>query len=320
MAVTNEQIQQWFQSNPNASDKDIYNAMQTFKVDPTQLTTAMNFDPNAVQQRYQAQQTAAAPQGLSALVQNVNTNQVQQTANTQGLAALAQNQNNGFAGTGENFTVDKRPIDHSYVSLSEYQNARGQPRTEFQNLNYDAAGGSRLKTPAGEMYFSPYAQQPSKDQLTWLMAQPSQASLNSMNPMDRKNALESWQKSKPGYADPTNYNTFEQYIGDANPRYTVGKNPSDDAQNRANFYGMTLENYNNALSGDMTKPMGQYQQVYGNRLLSPVEQIAAQTARSAGLGNPSPDAVALAKKYPEIFARASKEWANYLSRTFPKIR
>ena len=313
MAVTNEEIQRWFQANPNASDADIYKAMQANKVGTEQLTSAMNFNPNEVQNRYQAQQ-AAAPQGLNALVQNPTS----QPVAPQGLNAVATNK--GFAGTGANLTDDGRPIDHSLVSLSEYQNARGQPHTEYPNLTYDAAGGSRLKTPNGEMYFSPYAEQPSKEKLNWLMAQPSQASLNAMSPMDRAKALESWQKSSPGYADPTNYSTFEEYIADANPRYRAGADAGNDLTNRANFYGMTIENYQNALSGDMTKPMGQYQQVYGNKLLSPVEQIAAQTARSAGLGNPSPDAVALAKKYPEIFARASREWASYLSRTYPKSR
>lgn len=59
MAVTNEQIQQWFLANPNASDTDVYNAMQTFKIDPTQLTTAMNFNPEEVGIRYTREQNAA---------------------------------------------------------------------------------------------------------------------------------------------------------------------------------------------------------------------------------------------------------------------
>jgi hypothetical protein len=61
MATTNEQIQQWFQQNPNANESDIYTAMQANKVDPSQLSTAMNFDPAVVQQKYQAQQALSAP-------------------------------------------------------------------------------------------------------------------------------------------------------------------------------------------------------------------------------------------------------------------
>jgi len=91
-----------------------------------------------------------------------------------------------------------------------------------------------------------------------------------------------------------------------------------DPQAAANFYGMTLENYNNLLSGDKTKPMGQFASVYGTQKLSPIEQIAAQTAKAAGMGNPDPKVVELAKKYPEVFAKASKEWANYLAKTYPK--
>jgi hypothetical protein len=91
-----------------------------------------------------------------------------------------------------------------------------------------------------------------------------------------------------------------------------------DRQAEAGFYGMTLENYNNLLSGDKTKPMGQFASVYGTQKLSPIEQVAAQTARSAGLGTPSPEVLALAKKYPEVFAKASKQWADYLRKNFPK--
>lgn len=83
-----------------------------------------------------------------------------------------------------------------------------------------------------------------------------------------------------------------------------------DPQAASNFYGMTLENYQKALTGK--------QPDYFNTPRSPLARVAEQTARAAGMGNPDPEVVELAKKYPEVFANASKEWANYLAKTYPK--
>ncbi len=147
----------------------------------------------------------------------------------------------------------------------------------------------------------------------WKAAQPDLT--NIQDSTERAQTLESWQKSRPGYVDPMNYRTFEEYIANANPRFKSDGN--GDLQNKANFYGMTIENYQNALSGDQTKPMGQYQAVYGNQLLSPLEQIAAQTARAQGLGEPSAYTMELAKQNPDVFNEASEKWHNYLTNTFP---
>ena len=147
----------------------------------------------------------------------------------------------------------------------------------------------------------------------WAARQPDLT--NIADAMERKNALESWQKERPGYVDPTDYKTYEDYAGAAGIQ--SGKDAGNDLQNRANFYGMTIENYQNALSGDQTKPMGQYQQVYGNQLLSPVEQIAAQTARAQGIGEPNAYAMELAKKNPDVFNTASQKYQNYFANTYP---
>jgi hypothetical protein len=97
----------------------------------------------------------------------------------------------------------------------------------------------------------------------------------------------------------------------------MGKDAGNDLQNAANFYGMTIENYQNALSGDKTKPMGQFQQVYGNQLLSPIEQIAAQAARAQGTQGMSQDVIDLAKNNPEIFNTAAKKFNSYMAKTYP---
>jgi len=147
----------------------------------------------------------------------------------------------------------------------------------------------------------------------WAARQPDLSKI--ADPMVREQTLESWQKERPGYVDPMNYDTYEQYAGAAN--IPVGKDVGNDLQNRANFYGMTIENYQNALSGDQTRPMGQYQQVYGSELLSPIEQIAAQTARAQGIGQPSARVMELAQANPDVFNAASQKYQNYFTNTYP---
>ena len=148
----------------------------------------------------------------------------------------------------------------------------------------------------------------------WASRQPDLT--NVVDPMARKVALESWQMQRPGYVNPMNYDTYEQYAGAANIK-DEGGGSGQDLTNRANFYGMTTENYQNALSNDQTKPMGQYQSVYGNELLSPIEQIAAQTARAQGIGSMSPQVAALAKANPDVFNAASKKFNDFFTKTYP---
>lgn len=155
-----------------------------------------------------------------------------------------------------------------------------------------------------------------KTQAEWAAAQPTSVG---KTPMEYKNALESWQMQSPSYTNPMDYQTYNQYALAANPtnkEFNTGSGA--EIQNQANFYGMTVENYLNALSGDQTKPMGQFQQVYGNQLLSPVQQVAAQTARAQGIGTMSPEVEALAKANPQAFNAASQKWNDYFKTTFPQ--
>jgi hypothetical protein len=132
---------------------------------------------------------------------------------------------------------------------------------------------------------------------------------------DKTNIYKKYGIDTMGKEDPQQRQSTSGQVSLANLQAGLaGRSPQD----AANFYGMTLENYNNLLSGDRTKPMGQFADVYGTQKLSPIEQIAAQTARAAGLGTPDAKTIALAKKYPEIFARASTKWADYLRKNFPK--
>ena len=62
--VTAADIQNWFRSNPGATDEQIYTVMQQNKVSPEAVQQAMGFNLAEFQQRYAAQQAAATPIGL----------------------------------------------------------------------------------------------------------------------------------------------------------------------------------------------------------------------------------------------------------------
>jgi len=454
MAVTNEQIQQWFQSNPNASDTDIYNAMQTFKVDPTQLTTAMNFDPNAVQQRYQAQQALATPTTapVTGALQTANvataapvvtppaTGALQTTAtptytnysdqdmskwfqdfatkNTQGAytpdaynvsqqlkdALIATNADptkvGKFLNSGATVPIyGGANAGGTNVNLKDYANefAMATSKTPLVDANgrltldptraaqaaqneldtlFDPNRGSLMpiKNADFELGGKYYGRIGERDKMIsdWYKDPANQATIAGAQksvfdkygvPTDMRLAPRAISQSlartevKPAAAvNPYDYATYEDYSNAQNAaslkafqdkaatykKYGIDIMAKEDPQQRhpssgqvslanlrgglagrdrqaeASFYGMTPENYNNLLSGNKTKPMGQYADVYGTQKLSPIEQVAAQTARAAGLGIPSPDVLALAKKYPQVFAKASKQWADYLKKNFPK--
>jgi hypothetical protein len=150
----------------------------------------------------------------------------------------------------------------------------------------------------------------------WAARQPDTSKIT--DSMERKNVLESWQKERPGYADPMDYKTYDEYAVAANPRNKeFGTDSGAELQNKANFYGMTIENYQNALSGDPTKPMGGNQAVYGSQLLSPLEQRAAETARGQGISTMTPETLALAKANPDVFNAAAQKFQNYMTTTYP---
>jgi hypothetical protein len=145
----------------------------------------------------------------------------------------------------------------------------------------------------------------------WKAAQPDLTKI--VNPAEQRVALESWQKARPGYVDPMDFNTFEQYIAAANPNYKVGTDTGNDLQNQANFYGLTIENYLNALKTGV----GSEGNLTGSQLLSPLQRIAAETARAQGIGTMSPEVAALAKANPDVFNAASTNWSNYVKSTYP---
>jgi len=172
---------------------------------------------------------------------------------------------------------------------------------EIQDLIALYAGGGEVSAPPETVE-------------QWAARQPDLTKIT--NPMEQRIALESWQMQRPGYVNPMDFNNYEAYAGAAGIK-DEGVGSGVDLQNRANFYGLTPENYQNVLSKDMTRPMGENQAVYGAQLLSPLEQLAAETARAQGIGTMDKQTAALAQANPDAFNVASQRWRDYLSKTFP---
>jgi hypothetical protein len=423
MAVTNEEIQQWFKSNPGASDADIYGAMQTYKVDPTQLSAAMNFNPTEVQNRYQAQQ-AAAPQGIAALAQGAVTptyNQYTDQGITNFFQDLATKNARGayspdmYDVSGQikdalkTYNADPNQVNRvlnsgATVPIYGGANAGGTNVNlrDFANEFAMATSKNPLVDANGRITLDPrLAAQAAQNELDTLF-DPNKGSLMPIKNADfelggkyygrigerdkliadyyndpaNKARIDAAQKTvfdkygvpenmrlapraispmlarnevKPAaVVDPYGYGTYEDYSAAQNAaslnafqdkvktykKYGIDLMGKEDPQQRqstsgqvslanlqaglagrdpqaaANFYGMTPENYRKALTSN--------QPDYFNAIRAPLARVAEQTARSAGMGNPDPKVVELAKKYPEVFAQAAKEWANYLSKTFPE--
>ncbi len=198
--------------------------------------------------------------------------------------------------------------DKLYQMMARIRKARTGNEKQGKRINPDKfmPGGSVQGMAGG-------GKTSSESEAEWAARQPDTSKI--VDSMERKNALESWQKSRPGYVDPMDYKTYEDYAGAAD--ISLGRDEGNDLTNRANFYGMSIENYQNALSGDQTRPMGGNQAVYGSQLLSPLERIAAETARAQGLGTMSPEVAALAKANPEVFNAAAQKWQQHMSNTYP---
>ena len=152
-----------------------------------------------------------------------------------------------------------------------------------------------------------------KTQAEWVAAQPDLTKI--ADPMLRNQTLESWQMQRPNYVDPINFNTYGQYIAAANPSYRMGTDASQDLRNQADFYGLTIENYQNALKGNEGGLSGN---LSGSQLLSPLQRTAAETARAQGIAPMSPEVAALARANPDVFNKASQDWSNFMKTTFPQ--
>lgn len=194
--------------------------------------------------------------------------------------------------------------DKLYQMMDRIRQARTGTKQQGKKINPDKfMPGGAIKGMAGGGKTS------SETESEWAARQPDTSKI--VDSMERKNALESWQKSRPGYVDPMDYKTYEDYAGAAD--ISLGRDEGNDLTNRANFYGLTIENYQNALKNGV----GSEGNLTGSELLSPLERIAAETARAQGLGTMSPEVAALAKANPEVFNAAAQKWQRHMSNTYP---
>ena len=85
MAYTDEQVEQWFKNNLDASEVEIVRAMQVSGVDPAQVSRVTGADPGYVASRFEAFTTAGPP---SPAVSPVVANSISLTP--EGTASLGQ--------------------------------------------------------------------------------------------------------------------------------------------------------------------------------------------------------------------------------------
>ena len=118
--ITAADIQNWFKSNPGATDAQIYTVMQQNKVSPEAVQQAMGFNVAEFQQRYAAQQAAATPIGLAGYEQ----------ASQKGLTDATSQLNTTLAN-----------INNLYgINITDLQNAAAGARGDITK-GYDDASG-----------------------------------------------------------------------------------------------------------------------------------------------------------------------------------
>jgi hypothetical protein len=118
--VTAADIQNWFRSNPGATDEQIYTVMQQNKVSPEAVQQAMGFNLAEFQQRYAAQQAAATPIGL---------------------AGYEQAAEKGLSGATSQLQSTLANINNLYgINITDLQNAAAGARGDITK-GYDDASG-----------------------------------------------------------------------------------------------------------------------------------------------------------------------------------
>ena len=118
--VTAADIQNWFRSNPGATDAQIYTVMQQNKVSPEVVQQAMGFNLAEFQQRYAAQQAAATPIGL---------------------VGYEQAAEKGLSGATSQLQSTLANINNLYgVNITDLQNAAAGARGDI-TTGYDDASG-----------------------------------------------------------------------------------------------------------------------------------------------------------------------------------
>jgi hypothetical protein len=213
MAYTDEQVEQWFKNNLDASEVEIVRAMQVSGVDPAQVSRVTGADPGYVASRFEAFTTAGPP---SPAVSPVVANPISLTP--EGTASLGQPTN--VSSPANVFSpADYGPPSPIFDPAAEIQRMQAQ-RVEAERLKQ-----IELERPIVDPRPQPYVDTAAQN----LLGQFDQAMDAAMASGDYANVA-NVMKEAEGLYGPATYSTVADYLN-TNPRYEglrgqVGIDPS----------------------------------------------------------------------------------------------
>jgi hypothetical protein len=213
MAYTDEQVEQWFKNNLDASEVEIVRAMQVSGVDPAQVSRVTGADPGYVASRFEAFTTAGPP---SPAVSPVVANPISLTP--EGTASLGQPTN--VSSPANVFSpADYGPPSPIFDPAAEIQRMQAQ-RVEAERLKQ-----IELERPIVDPRPQPYVDTAAQN-LLGRFDQEMDAAMASGDYANVANVM----KEAEGLYGPATYSTVADYLN-TNPRYEglrgqVGIDPS----------------------------------------------------------------------------------------------
>jgi hypothetical protein len=201
MAYTDEQVEQWFKNNLDASEVEIVRAMQVSGVDPAQVSRVTGADPGYVASRFEAFTTAGPP---SPAVSPVVANPISLTS--AGTASLGQPTN--VSSPANVFSpADYGPPSPIFDPAAEIQRMQAQ-RVEAERLKQ-----IELERPIVDPRPQPYVDTAAQN----LLGQFDQAMDAAMASGDYANVA-NVMKEAEGLYGPSAYSAVADYLN-TNPRY-----------------------------------------------------------------------------------------------------
>ena len=213
MTYTDEQVEQWFKNNLDASEVEIVRAMQVFGVDPAQVSRVTGADPGYVASRFEAFTTAGPP---SPAVSPAVSNSISLTP--EGTASLGQPTN--VSSPANVFSpADYGPPSPIFDPAAEIQRMQAQ-RVEAERLKQ-----IELERPIVDPRPQPYVDTVAQN-LLGRFDQEMDAAMASGDYANVANVM----KEAEGLYGPATYTTVADYLN-TNPRYEglrgqVGIDPS----------------------------------------------------------------------------------------------
>jgi hypothetical protein len=201
MAYTDEQVEQWFKNNLDASEVEIVRAMQVSGVDPAQVSRVTGADPGYVASRFEAFTTAGPP---SPAVSPVVANPISLTP--EGTASLGQPTN--VSSPANVFSpADYGPPSPIFDPAAEIQRMQAQ-RVEAERLKQ-----IELERPIVDPRPQPYVDTVAQN-LLGRFDQEMDAAMVSGDYANVANVM----KEAEGLYGPATYSTVADYLN-TNPRY-----------------------------------------------------------------------------------------------------